>query len=80
MALILADQLDFSSLLVAYQKAQEGGLGLREVLGLPKEFVMPTGYARFGGGCTRLAAETLAGYYWLESLCKGLVVSLCNHT
>ena len=35
---------------------------------------MPTGYTRFGGGCTRLAAETLAGYYWLESFCKGLVV------
>ena len=36
---------------------------------------MPTGYARFRGGCTRLAAETLAGYYWLGSLCKGLVVN-----
>jgi len=38
------------------------------------------GYARFEGGCTRLAAETLAGYYWLESLCKCLVVCPCSHT
>ena len=56
----------------------EGGLGSRGVLGLPKEFGMPTGYARFGGECTRLAAETLAGYYWLGSLCKGLVVNPCH--
>ena len=34
---------------------------------------MPTGYTHFGGGSTRLAAEILAGYYWLGSLCKGLV-------
>ena len=39
---------------------------------------MHTGYARFGRGCTRLAAETSAGYYWLESLCKGLVVNPCH--
>ena len=62
-------------MLVAYRKAHEEGLGSRGVLGLPKEFGTPTGYARFGGGCTHLAAETLAGYYWLESLCKGLVVN-----
>ena len=55
MVLVLADSLDFSSLLVAYRKAQEGGLGLRGVLGLPK--------ARFGGECTLLAAETLVAYY-----------------
>jgi len=38
----------------------------------------PMGYARFGGGCTRLAAETSAGYYWLESLCEGLIVNPCH--
>ena len=36
-------------------------------------FVMPWG--RY----TRPAAETSVGYYLLGSLCKGLVVSLCNH-
>ena len=38
----------------------------------------PTGNAHFGGGCTRLVAETLAGYYLLGSLCKGLVVNPCH--
>ena len=55
-----------------------GGLGSRGVLSLPKEFGMPTGYARFRGGYTRLAAEILADYYWLGSLCKGLVVNPCH--
>jgi len=55
-----------------------GGVGSRGVFGLPKGFGTPMGYSCFGGGCTRLAAETLAGYYWLESLCKGLVVNSCH--
>ena len=52
-----------------------GGVGSRGVFGLPKGFGTPMGYTRFGGEYTRLAAETSAGYYWLESLCKGLVVN-----
>ena len=78
MALVLADYLDFSSLLVAHRNAQNGELGSRGVLCMSKGFGIPTGYARFGRGCTRLAAETLACYYWLESLCKGIVVHPCN--
>ena len=58
--------------MVAYRKAQEEGLGLRGVLGLPK--------ARFGGGCTLLVAETLVAYYWLGSFYKGLTVYPCSHT
>ena len=38
MALVLADKLDVSSLLVAYRKAQEGGLGLRVVRCLPRVY------------------------------------------
>jgi hypothetical protein len=39
------------------------------------------GYTRFSeGGCTRLAAKTLAGYYLLASLSKCLVVYPCSHT
>ena len=36
--------------------------------------VLVTPWGRF----TPAAAETLAGYYWLGSLCKGLVVNLCH--
>jgi len=32
------------------------------------------------GRYTRVAAETLAGYYLLGSLCKSLVAFLYNHT
>ena len=83
MAPVLAKQLDFSSLLVAYRKAQGGGrvrAGFKRGTRPAKGVGMPTGYTRFGGGCTRLAAETLACYYLLGSLYKDLVVSLCNHT
>ena len=36
--------------------------------------VLVTPWGRF----THAAAETLAGYYWLGSLCKGLVTNLCH--
>ena len=36
--------------------------------------VLITPWGRF----THAAAETLAGYYWLGSLCKGLVVNPCH--
>ena len=60
--------------------ARGGGerLGSRGVLGLPKGFGTLMRYARFGGGCTRPVDETSAGYYWLESLCKGLIVNPCH--
>ena len=53
------------------------GLGSRGVLGPPKGFSTLMRYAR-GGGCTHQDAETSAGYCWLESLCKGLVVNPCH--
>ena len=30
------------------------------------------------GRFTHVAAEILAGYYWLESLCKDLIVNICH--
>jgi hypothetical protein len=68
----------FLQLISSLPKGARGCLGSRGVLGLPKGFGMLTRYAL--GGCTHPVAETSAGYYWLESLCKGLVASLCNHT
>ena len=77
---VLAKQLDFSSLLVAYRKAQGGAWVQEGYSAYQRGLVRLRGTLALGGGCTCPVAETSAGYYWLESLCKGLVASLCNHT
>ena len=64
-------------MLVAYQKAQ-GGPGFKRGTWPAKGVGMLVRYACFGGGCTRLAAETSVGYYWLGNLCKGLVANPCH--